>query len=99
LRADIIRAPDDPGAILKDHGYSYEGKNLHGFWGVEDAIHDGTLKEIAQDEKACGTDEKGKEWVDPGPEENRIGNVHPPDHHFAMGEVDHPEHAKNKGEA
>ena len=42
---------------------------------------------------------KEKKGIYSCPEKNGIGDIHPPDHHLAMGEIDDPHHTKNEGEA
>ena len=51
LRADVVRSPDDPGAVFKDHPHSDQRKDLHGLGKVNDSIDDDPLEEVADEEK------------------------------------------------
>ena len=96
---DVVRSPDDPGAVFEDHSHPHKREDLHGLGKVNDPVDDRSLEDVSEKKEAGRTDEEGEERINPCPVEKGIGDVHPPDHHLPVGEVDDLHHAKNEGEA
>ena len=67
--------------------------------GVDDAVDQSALHDEAQGEEGGRAQGKTRVGIEPEARGEQEGQVHAPDHHVAVGEVDHAHDAEDQGQA